>query len=81
MRKKWFDRERAFDFIWNGADPQSGIWDGDAAILASEFGVPENTAQLVLDELCGVHLIQQIEIGRLIVTNWPEIQTLDEDGP
>jgi hypothetical protein len=37
-RKKYFSDESVFEFIWNEADGD-GIWVGDAATLAEEFGV------------------------------------------
>ena len=42
-RKRYFDWEQAFHFIWRGAD-QDGIWHGDAIELAAEFDVSEDTA-------------------------------------
>ena len=46
-RKKYFDEERAFEFIWQNAD-RDGIWHGDAIELAAEFDVSEDTADSVL---------------------------------
>jgi hypothetical protein len=51
-RKKYFDWEEAFRFIWENAD-RDGIWRGDAASLAEEFDATEDEAESVLDELRG----------------------------
>ena len=42
-RKRYFDWEQAFHFIWQGAD-DDGIWNGDASTLAAEFDVSEDAA-------------------------------------
>ena len=42
-RKKYFDEERAFEFIWQNTD-RDGIWHGDASTLAAEFDVSEDAA-------------------------------------
>lgn len=44
-RKKYFDSQRAFEFIWRSADPD-GIWHGDDASLGAEFEVTEDDAHL-----------------------------------
>jgi hypothetical protein len=49
-RKEYFDWEQAFHFIWQNADHE-GIWQGDAATLAQEFGVSEDAAHSTLGEL------------------------------
>lgn len=46
--KKYLDKERAFEFIWQNAD-RDGIWNRDAASLAQEFEASEDAAHLVLE--------------------------------
>jgi DNA-binding FadR family transcriptional regulator len=70
-RKKYFDWEQAFHFIWENAD-RDGIWHGDAANLASTFEVSEETAREVLDELRGRRLIEMLYTGSFYVSNWRE---------
>jgi len=70
-RKKYFDREEAFRFIWENAD-REGIWRGDAASLASEFEVSEETAGSVLDELRSRRLIEKLYTGSFYLSNWRE---------
>ena len=71
MRSRYFDWERAFHHIWNHAD-EDGIWNGDAARLAKEFGVSENEAHSGVTELCDRRLIEQVDERVYAVTNWPE---------
>jgi hypothetical protein len=41
MRKKHFSFEQVFEYIWRHAD-HDGLWNGDDATLAEEFGVSED---------------------------------------
>lgn len=75
-RKKHFDWEQAFHFIWQGADCD-GIWNGDAARLAAEFDVSEAAAQGVLDELCARRLIEKLYTEKYIIVNWRDRDDLD----
>jgi hypothetical protein len=70
-RKKYFDWEEAFRFIWENTDTD-GIWHGDAVSLASEFEVSEGTAGEVLDELRGRRLIEKLYTGSFYLSNWRE---------
>jgi DNA-binding FadR family transcriptional regulator len=70
-RKKYFDWEEAFRFIWENAD-RDGIWHGDAVSLAAEFDVSEETAGEVLDELRGRQLIEKLHTGSFYLSNWRE---------
>jgi hypothetical protein len=70
-RKKYFDWEEAFRFIWENAD-RDGIWHGDAASLASEFEVSEETAGEALDELRDRRLIERLDAGTYFLSNWRE---------
>jgi hypothetical protein len=70
-RKKYFDWEQAFQFIWQNTDGD-GIWHGDAASLAQEFDVSENSAEQVLDDLRGRRLIEKLYTGTFFITNWRE---------
>jgi hypothetical protein len=46
------------------------IWRGDAASLASEFEVSEETAGEVLDELRGRRLIERLDAGTYFLSKW-----------
>jgi hypothetical protein len=70
-RKKYFDEERAFEFIWQNAD-RDGIWHGDAIELAAEFDVSEDTADSVLSDLCDGRKIEMLYTGKYIIVNWRE---------
>jgi hypothetical protein len=70
-RKKYFDEERAFEFIWQNAD-RDGIWHGDAIELAAEFDVSEDTANSVLSDLCDGRKIEKLYTGKYIIVNWRE---------
>ena len=70
-RKKYFDGEQAFRFIWENAG-HDGIWHGDAASLAEEFDVSEDSAEQVLDDLRGRRLIEKLYTGTFFITNWRE---------
>ena len=71
MRKKHFDWEQAFHYIWNNADGD-GIWSGDGTRLAEEFGVSEDVAQSRLSELCDRRLIERIDERACAIVNWRE---------
>lgn len=70
-RKKYFDEERAFEFIWQNAD-HAGIWHGDAATLVVEFDVSEDAVEAVLDEIRTRRLIEKLYTGVFFVCNWQE---------
>ena len=70
-RKKYFDWEEAFRFIWENAD-RDGIWHGDAVSLASEFEVSEDDAESVLDEVRARRLIEKLYTGSFYLSNWRE---------
>jgi len=70
-RKKYFDWEQAFHFIWQNAD-KDGIWHGDAASLAEEFDASADDAESVLDELRGRRLIEKLYTGSFYLSNWRE---------
>jgi len=70
-RKKYFDWEEAFRFIWENAD-REGIWLGDAASLASEFEVSEETAESALDELGDRRLIERLSTRTYFLSKWRE---------
>ena len=70
-RKKYFDWEEAFRFIWENAD-RDGIWRGDAASLASEFEVSEDDAESVLDELRDRRLVEKLCAGSFYLSKWRE---------
>jgi hypothetical protein len=76
VRKKWFDRERAIEFIWQNADGD-GIWHGDDASLAAEFGVSEDAAYSMLRELCGFRFVEKVYTATYAIVRWRE---RDEDG-
>ena len=70
-RKKYFDEERAFEFIWQNAD-RDGIWHGDAATLVVEFDVSEDAVEAVLDKVRTRRLIKKLYTGKYIIVNWRE---------
>jgi hypothetical protein len=70
-RKKVFDWEQAFHFIWEHAD-RDGIWHGDAVRLAEEFDASEDDAEFVLDELRGRQLIEKLHTGSFYLSKWRE---------
>jgi hypothetical protein len=71
MRKKCFREEDVFGFIREHAD-EEGLWNGDSATVAEEFGVPEDEAYAVLSEMCDRDRIQRIGEKTYIVTKWRE---------
>jgi hypothetical protein len=77
VRKKYFGWEQAFRSIWDDAD-RDGLWNGDTAGLAREFGVSEDTACSVLDELCDRRLIEKLCPGKYIIAKWRERDEPDE---
>jgi hypothetical protein len=70
-RKKYFDSEEAFRFIWENA-ARDGIWHGDAASLAEEFDASEDDAESVLDELRDRRLIEKLCTGSFYLSKWRE---------
>ena len=70
-RKKYFDWEQAFHFIWQNAD-RDGIWHGDAVSLAEEFDASEDDAESVLDELRDRRLIERLCAGSFYLSKWRE---------
>ena len=77
-RKKYFDWEEAFRFIWENTD-NDGIWHGDAVSLAAEFDVSEEAAEAVLDELRTKRLIEKLYTGTFFLSNWRERDDPDEE--
>jgi hypothetical protein len=73
-RKKYFDWEQAFRFIWENAD-RDGIWQGDAARLGKEFGALEDDAEAVLDELRQRRLIEKLDARTYYLSKWREKET------
>ena len=76
-RKKYFDWEQAFRFIWQGAD-QDGIWNGDAASLGAEFEISEEAAEAVLDELCDRRLIEKLYTRIYFISKWRERDEIEK---
>jgi hypothetical protein len=70
-RKKYFDLEQAFHFIWQNAD-RDGIWLGDAVSLAEEFDASEDDGEAVLDELRDRRLIEKLCAGSFYLSKWRE---------
>lgn len=70
-RRKYFDWEQAFHFIWQNAD-RDGIWIGDAVSLAEEFDASEDSAESVLDELRDKRLIEKLYTGSFYLSHWRE---------
>jgi hypothetical protein len=78
MRMKYSRFEQAFEHIWNNADPD-GLWDGDAASMATEFRVTEDEAHGVLGEICDSHFIERVGTATYIITRWPERDDLGDE--
>ena len=70
-RKKYFDWEQAFRFIFQNAN-REGMWLGDAASLAVEFDVSEDAAKSVLDELRARRLIEKVYAATFFISKWRE---------
>jgi len=77
MKKKQFDWEQVFAFLWHGAD-RDGLWNGDAKTLAAKFRVKEDEAYAVLGELCDRNLIQRVGASTYVITHWRE---REQDDP
>jgi hypothetical protein len=78
MKKKYFSDESVFEFIWESAD-RDGMWVGNAATLAAEFGVTEDEAHAMLCELFDRHRIQRLGASKYIITRWRERDDPSED--
>jgi hypothetical protein len=78
MRTRYFGWEYVFEHIWNNADPD-GLWDGDAASMAAEFGVTEDEAHDVIAELCNRRHIEKVYSGTYAITEWRERER-DQSG-
>jgi hypothetical protein len=70
-RKKYFDGEQAFRFIWENTDGE-GIWRGDAASLAGKFDASQNEAESVLEELRDRRLIERLSDRTYFISGWRE---------
>lgn len=68
-RRKYFDWEQAFHFIWQSAD-RDGIWHDGAASLGAAFDVSEDDAQAGLDELLDRRLIERLYNGAYAISKW-----------
>ena len=71
MKKRCFDWEQVFAHIWRHCDPD-GIWDGSAERLAEKFGVNEDAAQAMLDQLCDRGLLERVYEATYAITKWHE---------
>jgi hypothetical protein len=69
MRKKYFGEEAVFAFVWDTADAD-GMWEGDDATIAAEFGVTDDEAYSVLSELCDRNRVQKLGGAKYIITRW-----------
>jgi hypothetical protein len=78
MRKKYFDWEYVFEFVWKNAD-HDGMWVGDDATVAGQFGVTEDEAHEVLGDLCDRGLIEKLVPGTYAITEWRERDDADEE--
>jgi hypothetical protein len=77
-RKKYFDEERALEFIWQNAD-RDGIWHGDAASLAIECDVSKEVAEAVLDDLRTRRFIEKLYTGKYIIVNWRDRDEINQE--
>jgi hypothetical protein len=71
MRKKCCCEEEVFAFVWNNAD-EDGLWSGDAAVIAAEFGVTEDESYSSLSDLTDRGLIEQLYPGNFAIVRWRE---------
>jgi hypothetical protein len=71
MKKRHFDWEYVFAFIWRNAD-EDGLWDGNAETLVEEFNVSENEAHDILVELCARGHVEKLYPGKYAVVRWRE---------
>lgn len=78
MKRKYFDPEEVFGFIWNSAD-SDGNWGGDSRSLAKLADLSERSAQAALDELCRVRLIEMIGVGKFAIVDWRDIDPAPEE--
>lgn len=77
MRKnKYCDHETVFEFIWNNAHGE-GLWEGDAASIAAEFGASEDAAADALSGLCDRGMIEQLYRGKFAIVRWEEKSAAD----
>jgi hypothetical protein len=78
MKKNHCCEEDVFGYVWQNADAD-GIWDGNDASVAAEFGVAEDEAYSMLSELCDANHIQRIGTEKYIVTRWRERDKFSEE--
>lgn len=71
MKKKCFDWETAFAHIWRHCDPD-GIWNGSTETLAEKFGVSEDEARTMLDQLCDRGLLERVYEATYAIAKWRE---------
>jgi hypothetical protein len=71
MRKTYFDWESVFAHIWRHCDPD-GIWNGSGETLAEKFGVSEDEARTMLDQLCDRGLLERVYEATYAITKWHE---------
>jgi hypothetical protein len=74
-RKKYFDWEQAFQFIWQNVD-DDGIWHGNAQSLAEAFEVSEQSADEVLRELRTKRLIERLSARTYFLSKWEERESI-----
>ena len=80
MRRKYFDWEYVFEFIWKNCD-YDGLWSGDDATVAGKFGVTEDEAHEVLGDLCDRGVIEHVYPGTYAITEWREQDEPADDLP
>jgi hypothetical protein len=80
VKKKYFDWEYAFEFIWKSVDSE-GLWKGDDAALAKEFRVSEDESHTVLGHLSDLGLIEELIPGTYAITKWRERDHADDGEP
>jgi hypothetical protein len=78
MKRKYSAEEDVFAFIWDNAD-RDGLWIGDAATLAAEFGVSEAEAYETLGYLCDRNHLQRVGRRDFIIVRWRERDDCDEE--
>jgi hypothetical protein len=64
--------KRTFSHSFGSTPTATGIWNGDVAGVAAEFGVTEDEAYSTLTELCDRHHLQRLDTSKYIIVGWRE---------
>jgi hypothetical protein len=78
MKRKYFDEESVFRFVWEHAD-DGGMWSGDASSIAAAFNVGEDEAHEVLSKISDRRLIERVYEDRYAIVKWREREEPGEE--